>query len=194
MRQQNLIVFNLPVLFDVLNEIKDNFNFKISKIDSKNDFQKMENFSFENSLILTDKQNEIKEIRNQLVLNEFPLEIKHIVENININLLKIKFNNQSEIIVKDFKINLNSREIFLNKEKIRLTEKEIEIILFLHYSNKDQSVANLKKEVWQHKSDLETHTVETHIYRLRKKIFNTFSDQNFLISKKEGYLINLKKT
>jgi len=189
MRQQNLIVFNLPILFDVLNEIKDNFNFKISKIGSKNDLKKMENGSFKNSLILTDKQNEIKEINNQLILNEFPLEIKHILESININLLKIKYNNQSEIIVKDFKINLNSREIFLNKKKIRLTEKEIEIILFLHYSNKDQSVANLKKEVWHHKSDLETHTVETHIYRLRKKIKENFNEDSLIISTKNGYKI-----
>ena len=189
MRQQNLIVFNLPVLFDVLNEIKDNFNFKISKIDSKNDLQKITNNNLENSLILTDKQNEIKELSNQLVLNEFPFEIKHIVENINVNLLKIKYNNQSEITVKNFKINLNSREISLNKKKIRLTEKEIEIILFLNYSNEDQSVSSLKKEVWHHKSDLETHTVETHIYRLRKKIKENFNYDSLIISTKNGYKI-----
>ena len=68
------------------------------------------------------------------------------------------------------------------------------MILYLNDSKKPVNVETLEKEIWQHSSDLETHTVETHIYRLRKKIFNTFSDQNFLISKKEGYLLNLKKS
>ena len=71
-----------------------------------------------------------------------------------------------------------------------MTEKEINTIIFLSKSNKPVSVDELQKKVWSYQSDIETHTVETHIYRLRKKILNTFNDNEFIISKKNGYQIN----
>ena len=70
-----------------------------------------------------------------------------------------------------------------------LTEKEINLILFLAKNKKPQKVSVLENEVWSYASELETHTVETHIYRLRKKIFNKFKDNNFILSKEDGYLI-----
>ena len=75
------------------------------------------------------------------------------------------------------------------KKKIKLTEKELEIILFLSSNQKQQKTLNLQKKIWKYKSDLETHTVETHIYRLRKKITETFEDNNFIISNENGYMI-----
>ena len=75
------------------------------------------------------------------------------------------------------------------KIKLKLTEKEINTIIFLSKSNKPVSVEELQKKVWSYQSDIETHTVETHIYRLRKKILNTFDDNEFIISKKNGYQI-----
>ena len=74
--------------------------------------------------------------------------------------------------------------------KLKLTEKEINTIIFLSKSNKPVSVDELQKKVWSYQSDIETHTVETHIYRLRKKILNAFGDNEFIISKKNGYQIN----
>ena len=64
---------------------------------------------------------------------------------------------------------MNSREISFQNKKIKLTEKEIEIILFLNSSDKERTVEELKKKVWNYKAELDTHTVETHVYRLRKK-------------------------
>ena len=78
----------------------------------------------------------------------------------------------------------------LNNNKLALTEKEIKILMFLKNSNKAVNIKQLQKEVWGYKSKLETHTVETHVYRLRKKIFKAFKDNKFIISTKEGYKFN----
>jgi DNA-binding response OmpR family regulator len=84
---------------------------------------------------------------------------------------------------------LNSREIISEYKKLKLTEKEVDIIIHLSKNKEPVSVNELQKKVWSYQSDIETHTVETHIYRLRKKIFNTFDNSNFIISKKNGYQV-----
>ena len=84
---------------------------------------------------------------------------------------------------------MNSRVISYEKKSLKLTEKEVEIILFLHSKNNPQKIDILQKEVWGYSENLETHTVETHVYRLRKKINEVFNDENFLISTKDGYNI-----
>ena len=104
-------------------------------------------------------------------------------------MLKQKYFEQSDILINKYSIDLNSRIIKDSKHNLKLTEREIQIILFLRNSKVPQKIENLQKEVWGHNSDLETHTVETHIYRLRKKIFEKFKDNNFIISTKEGYKI-----
>ena len=76
-----------------------------------------------------------------------------------------------------------------NNTRLKLTEKEINTITYLSKSNKPVSIEELQEKVWSYQSDMETHTVETHIYRLRKKILNTFKDNEFIISKKNGYQI-----
>jgi len=77
--------------------------------------------------------------------------------------------------------------------KVKLTEKEINTIIYLSKSSKPVDTDELQKKVWSYKTDIETHTVETHIYRLRKKILNTFNDSKFIMSKKNGYQINKDK-
>ena len=89
-----------------------------------------------------------------------------------------------------YNLNLNSRQISRDSVKLNLTEREGNLIIFLKKSLSPVSVNRLQKEVWEYGSDLETHTVETHIYRLRKKIKEKFNDDNFIISSKEGYIIN----
>ena len=79
--------------------------------------------------------------------------------------------------------------MIMNNKKLKLTEKEINTITYLSKSDEPVSVNELEKKVWSYQSDIETHTVETHIYRLRKKILNIFDDNNFIISKKNGYQI-----
>ena len=86
-------------------------------------------------------------------------------------------------------MDLNSRELILKDKVLKLTEKESSIIIYLNKNNDVVDITQLQSEVWGHHSKLETHTVETHIYRLRKKVFKTFEDNNFIISKKNGYQI-----
>ena len=118
-----------------------------------------------------------------------PIKIFKLVEKINIEFLRLQFNSQSQVRVNNYTINLNSREMSINDIKLKLTEKEINTISYLSKANKPVSIDELQKKVWSYQSDIETHTVETHIYRLRKKILNTFNDEEFIISQKNGYQI-----
>ena len=79
--------------------------------------------------------------------------------------------------------------MLIKDNKLKLTEKEINTITYLSKSDKPVSTDELQEKVWSYQSDIETHTVETHIYRLRKKILNTFNDKDFIISEKNGYQI-----
>ena len=103
--------------------------------------------------------------------------------------MKNKFSKQSNIDIGNYKININSREIEYDKKKLRLTEKEINTIIYLSKINKPVSIEELQKNVWGYQSELETHTVETHIHRLRKKIKEKFYDANLIMSTKDGYKI-----
>ena len=73
---------------------------------------------------------------------------------------------------------------------MKLTEKEIEIILYLNETKTKHDVADLQKNIWGYSADMETHTVETHIYRLRKKISDKFNDENFILSRQNSYFID----
>jgi len=110
---------------------------------------------------------------------------------INIEFLKIQFNHYSQVKVGNYIIDINSREMITSDAKLKLTEKEINTIIYLTKLNKPISTDELQKKVWNYQSNIETHTVETHIYRLRKKIFNTFNDNDFITSKKNGYQIKI---
>ena len=86
-------------------------------------------------------------------------------------------------------MDLNSRTISIENKSLKLTEREMEIILFLNDCKTPQKINDLQNKVWSYSSELETHTVETHIYRLRKKISNSFQDEHFIISTDNGYFI-----
>jgi len=187
MNIQNLIIYNSISLYEILEEISFNLNFKVYLVKDENSL-KDKIKEFKNYLIISNKK--ISNNYNQLILGNTTFNIFKLVEKINIEMLKIQSNNQSEIKINKYIINLNSREILLNKIGLKLTEKEINIIIFLSKSIKPVTIDELEKNVWSYQSDIETHTVETHIYRLRKKIFNTFSDDKFIISKSNGYQIN----
>ena len=124
-----------------------------------------------------------------ILVEENPIKIGPLLDKINILLIKKKYDFQSQLIIKNYTLNLNSRIISSQEYNLKLTEREIDIILFLKENDHPQSVNNLQNEVWKYSNILETHTVETHIYRLRKKIKDKFSDDNFILSLKEGYKI-----
>ena len=92
-------------------------------------------------------------------------------------------------MINNYVIDLNSRVMLFRDTRLKLTEKEINTIIYLSKVNKPVSVDELQENVWSYQSNIETHTVETHIYRLRKKILNTFDDNEFIVSKKNGYQI-----
>ena len=183
---QNLIIFKFYSLYHILEEIKFDLNFKIIFVDNENSLNDKINKT-QNYLIIANKK--YLDIDNFLILNDLPLNIFKLIEKINIELLKIKFNDQSEVKIKNYILDLNSREMLGLNAKIRLTEKEINTIIYLSRANKPVLIEELQKKVWSYQIDIETHTVETHIYRLRKKILDTFCDNKFITSIKNGYQI-----
>jgi hypothetical protein len=184
--KQNLIIYNFTSLFQILEELGLDINFKISFADSEKSLKdKVKNLN--NYLIISNKK--YSGINNQFILNNTPINIFKLVEKINIEFLKLHFNSQSEVKINNYTIDLNSREMKLNNSKLKLTEKEINTISYLSKSSQPVSIDELQEKVWSYQSDIETHTVETHIYRLRKKILNNFDDNEFIISKKNGYQI-----
>ena len=186
MSVQNLIIYKFKSLYHILNELNLKLNFNIILVESENSLNdKVKNLK--NCLILSNKK--YLDNYNQYILDTKPINIFKLLEKINIEFLKLQFNSQSQVKVKGYSIDLNSREMIVKNKKLKLTEKEINTITYLSKSTKPVSIVELQKEVWSYQSDIETHTVETHIYRLRKKILNTFDDNEFIISKKDGYQI-----
>ena len=187
MNNQNLIIHNLKSLYMILKELEDYLNFTIFEshnIKNLNDKIKISN----NHLVVTKKK--LDDIGNQFILDNVPIRIFKLIEKINIQSLKFQFNEKSEFRIGQYKIDLNSRELMAEKNILKLTEKETNIIIYLSQSNDPVSVDQLQFHVWGYRSKLETHTVETHIYRLRKKILKKFNDEDFILSYKNGYQIN----
>ena len=187
MNKQNLIIYKFESLYEILKELEVSLNFKIFEITEEKKLKDKLN-NFEDYLIITKKK--IEKINNQLVLNEFPIKISNFIEKLNIQFLKNYYNKKSELIIGKYKIDLNSRELKFKEIFLKLTEKEINTIVYLYKSKSAVGVHDLQSSVWGYESNLETHTVETHIYRLRKKILRTFNDNNFIISQKNGYQIS----
>ena len=183
---QNLIIYKFDSLYHILEELGLDLNFKIISADNK-DSLKDKVINHNNFLIITNTKH--SDIGNHFVLENSPIDISKLMEKINIEFLKLHFTNQSQIKVNNYNINLNSREMLINNIKLKLTEKEINTITYLSKSKKPVSIDELQTQVWSYQTGIETHTVETHIYRLRKKILNTFNDKEFIISKKNGYQI-----
>ena len=186
MKNQSLIINDNDILYDILYEMSDELNFSVSKF-LKKDFVKIKLTKNLNYLFLTSK--EIPEIQNQILINKFPINIFKLLERLNIEFLKLKFNEQSNIKIGNYIFNMNSRQMKKEDNNLKLTEKEISMIIYLSSAKKPVRVNELQSKVWGYHSDLETHTVETHIYRLRKKILMKFNDDNFIYSTIHGYKI-----
>ena len=195
MIKQNLFIVNLNSLYEILYEIKDNLSFNIENYASEDIFLKKPDLNLKNYLIISKPNNKLlldKKIdpKVYLDLSLFPIRLNKLVELINIKLIQLKFNHQSKIIIKDYELNLNSKFISRGNLSLKLTEKEIEIILYLNETKTKHDVADLQKNIWGYSADMETHTVETHIYRLRKKISDKFENENFILSRQNVYFID----
>ena len=186
MSSQNIIIYKFNGLYQILEELGEDLNFNIA-LEDKEDFLNERVKNLNNYIIISNKK--YSDIRNQFVLDNLPINLFKLIEKINIEFLKLQFNSQSEVKVNNYTIDLNSREMLIKNTKLKWTEKEINTIIYLSKSKKPVSIDELQAQVWSYQSGIETHTVETHIYRLRKKILNTFNDKEFIISKKNGYQI-----
>ena len=186
MSNQNLIIYNFNSLYKILEELSLDLNFNIIHVNNENSLN--EKIQKINNYLIIAKKNSLN-INNQIILDILPINISKLIEKINIQFLKIQFNSQSQVKINKYIIDLNSREMIFDGTKVKLTEKETNTITYLSKVKKPVSVNELEEIVWRYQSDIETHTVETHIYRLRKKILSTFNDNNFIVSKKDGYQI-----
>jgi len=192
---QNVFILNFNSLYEILDEIKENLSFTIIKIENEEDFKKKFDLNRLDYLVIskTDHKLLLNDNINAKNFSDFidlPLSFKKLIELINIKLIKLKFTQQSNITIKDYELNLNSKFFSKDNLKLRLTEKEIEIILYLNDKKIKHNVEDLQKNIWGYAANMETHTVETHIYRLRKKISDLFKDEKFILSDKNGYFID----
>ncbi len=208
--------FSTDVLFltsikfnNSINELKDNLSFKFTL--SKDFFQDLKEGEFEIILIddeiFKDKKllNDLKNLKHKgkvgifsnnnskdLSLDEIllkPININDLNNKIKNLLATRKYSENSSLKVKDYILDKNEKK-FKKKDKfINVTEKEIQLIELLFFEKSSVSRAKILETIWHYSSEADTHTVETHIYRLRKKILEKFQDENLIINSKEGYTI-----
>ena len=199
----NIIIFSNNDFFNSFNELENHCNFKINSHDKgiltsksillihedylsnkKNvDYiEKLKNIK----IILLSKKFNIKNINYNLkiTLPLFFTEINSMIQNLKI---KSDFNINSSIKIKNYLLDKNTKKLKYNNLFIVLTEKEINILELLLSNNKPISKNSLLKLVWNYSKDTDTHTVETHIYRLRKKVKDQFNDDDLIFNTKTGY-------
>ena len=189
MLDKKICIVNSKILFELLFELINELSYKV--IFKNYSDLKSEDFNSKDILYLFHKSDEslINNFKTEqtFVIENFPIKIETLISQINIKFLKSNFHKQANIKIKNYHLDLNSKFIKRNNKVLKLTEKEIQIIMFLFLSQKAKTVQDLQKDIWNHHEILETHTVETHIYRLRKKINDEFNDENFILNSVSGY-------
>ena len=198
MTKQIVHFFELPELYKILLELKGILSFDINNYQSKKELSNAitdNKLDFGNSIIVAKSHenllidNDKLDKKNILFIDKFPIQLDKLIDKINVHLIQHQYNFKSKLNIKNYILNINSRTVFKDNKELKLTEKEIDIILFLNKNKKPQKIDVLQSQIWKYSTDLETHTVETHVYRLRKKIKDKFNDENFIISSEKGYLI-----
>jgi DNA-binding response OmpR family regulator len=201
-------IFGSTIFSNILNEL--DFN-NILKASNQTNYNEKNNLV---KILFVDKLN-IKDVKNYLLKNEpiilflnhkdyikknnlkllgfhlnlaLPIDILSFKEILKILITKYNFFKNSKIVIKDYVIDSNERCIIKQKTKVKLTEKELELILALN-NNNGLSKSFLLKNIWKYSSDLDTHAFETHLHRLRKKINKYFKDENFITEKKSSYYL-----
>ena len=209
MNNVHLTVLGSDSFLNILNELE--FNDLLNSINPSNSrdnkifvkilfpenlkMKQVKNYLSQNEpliLFLNDKeyinQNNLRLLDFHVTL-ELPVEILSLKEIINILITKYNFFKKSKIIIKDYEVDSNERSITKKKVKVKLTEKELDLILALNNSN-GLNKSFLLKSIWKHSLDLDTHAFETHLHRLRKKINKYFNDKNFIIEKNSLYYLD----
>jgi len=208
MHKINVLSFGSKNFNTSLEELKGHLNFKLTTIDMNIESKSFENydvlfchqdfFNSNSSMEIFKKSNKIKILAynsdkeksdvfdDKIFLPTKFEEINQIIEN---SVVKKNFSKNSSIKIKDYILDKNEKKLLRDNSYVLLTEKEIQLLeLFLSYK-KPISKNKILDEVWKYSEDADTHTVETHIYRLRKKIKSKFSDEDFILNNKSGYLL-----
>ena len=186
MNSRILIIYEYQILYQVFNEISENLNFEIIQSNEK-DLKELNYDQKNNYLIISEKK--IEGVKNSLILDNLPIKFEKLIEIINIKFLKNKFLDQSDVKIGKYNLDLNSRKISFANKSLNLTERETNLIIFIK-DKKNVTIKELQKKVWDYSPDLDTHTVETHIYRLRKKMKETFGNESFILNTSSGYSID----
>ena len=208
MNNMYLQIFGSTIFSNILNELEFNNILKASSQSGDNEKNNLVKVLFVEKLNIKDVKNFL--LKNEpifLFLNhkdyikknnlnllgfhvslELPIDILSFKEILNILITKYNFFKNSKIVIKDYVIDSNERCIIKQKTKVKLTEKELELILALN-NNNGLSKSFLLKSIWKYSSDLDTHAFETHLHRLRKKINKYFKDENFITEKKSSYYL-----
>ena len=152
--KQNIFIINFNLLYEILDEIKENLSFRIIKYEKVEEVIKADPLDIKNSLIILRPNQKLlsnKNIseKNLFYIESFPISLNKLVELINIQLIKLRFNYKSKISIKNYELDLNSRLISLNNNNLKLTEKEVEIILYLIENKMKHTVLDLQKNIWK---------------------------------------------
>ena len=192
MNKSAVYILNLEDLYNIIFEIKNLLNFDLLNFqDEKSLLEDRKKRAIKSFIVVTEEKinNDLINDNQIITIENYPLNFLRLIEKIHTNLLMQQYDYQSNITISKYKLNINSKLISSKDQNLKLTERETHIILFLKKQKQPININILQKEVWGYAEDSETHTVETHVYRLRKKIKKAFDDQNFIQSDKKGYFI-----
>ena len=192
MNKSAVYILNLEDLYNIIFEFKNFLNFDLLNFqDEKSLLEDRKKRAIKSFIVLTKEKinNDLINDYQIITIENYPLNFLRLIEKIHANLLMQQYDYQSNITISKYKLNINSKLISFNDQNLKLTERETHIILFLKKQKQPININILQKEVWGYVEDLETHTVETHIYRLRKKFKKIFNDDTFIKSDKKGYFI-----
>jgi len=184
MNNFKIIVFNNLFLFETLYELNPFLNLQLN--DHIKELDNLNNFLEKNPKTLVLSSEVLPNKVNYIFIDK-PFKILSLIDKIKITISKSKFKIQSNINIGKYRLDKNSRCLILKDAKLKLTEKEVDLLQYFQDSKTERTPEDLQKNIWKHAVELETHTVETHIYRLRKKISDKFNDDNFIINNKKGY-------
>ena len=201
MHKLNVLIFGPSSFVSTLDELKPflKFNSLSNELNNDHDVILIHNEALKdkNKKNFIESSNNIKIIASKkkdllsyydahLELPANLKEINAVVENVS---AKLKFSKNSSIEIKNYLLNKNEKKLYKQNDFIILTEKEIQLLEIL-LKNKDPiSKDNILSSVWNYSAEADTHTVETHIYRLRKKINEKFNDEKFILNNKQGYYL-----
>jgi DNA-binding response OmpR family regulator len=211
MNNIHLYIYGSKVFLNIINDLNLGYNLSTEEVNlnKKNNLEFIVRIIFPEELKLTEAKKYFTEniptifflkdksylLKNKLSLLNFhqnlslPVDILSFREILNILITKYSFFKKSKITINNYEIDSNQRIITREGTKVKLTEKELELILFLNnHSGLDKSL--LLKKIWNHNSELETHAFETHLHRLRKKIERFFNDKKFIIEKNSLYYLS----